>query len=210
MISDLCSKLAALRLSVLLLLIIQSSCTTLPETTSITPANWQDTVSHRMQITSWKVQGRLGVQTEDNGGSLDLYWKQEGESYTIRLIAPFGQGTILIKGDSNGVYIKTKDAEEYAANADALLASTLGIDIPVTGLRDWLRGLPMGNKPASGQRWDDQGHLYSLTQANWNIEMNQYQQVGHYILPHSFYLGRDDRPELGIRLLIRQWQAGPA
>lgn len=209
MIPDLSSGLTALRFGVLLLLVMQTACTTLPEMTSNVPAGWQHTVSHRLQITSWKVLGRLGVQTEENGGSLDLFWKQEGESYTIRLTAPFGQGTILIKGDASGVYIKTRESEEYAENADALLASTLGIAIPVTGLRDWLRGLPINNKPASGQQWDSQGHLYRLSQADWKIEMNEYRQVGEYVLPHSFYLGRDDRPELGIRLVIHQWQTGP-
>lgn len=198
--------LKAMRSGLLLFLVLLTSCSSLPKTTSIIPDGWQDTIERSQQINTWKVRGRLGVQTEDNGGSLDLIWSQQGEAYTIRLIAPFGQGTIFIKGDASGVTIKTTEGEEYAENADALLASSLGIDMPVTGLRDWLRGIPMSDKPVSGQQWNSHGQLYRLIQASWNIEMSEYQQVGDHLLPHTFYLSRDDRPELSIRLLIRQWQ----
>jgi outer membrane lipoprotein LolB len=183
-----------------------AACSYLPELTTTMPENWQDTLAHRHQIGSWKLQGRLGVQTEDNGGSLDLFWDQKDDSYSIRLIAPMGQGTILIKGNGQGVHIKTADGEQYAENADALLASSLGVKLPVTGLRDWLRGLPMENKPIVKQSWDRHGQLYQLVQDGWNVEMSNYKKVGNYQLPHNFFLTRDDRPELGIRLLIRRWK----
>lgn len=190
---------------ILMLPMVLVSCSYLPELTSVMPDNWHDTVASRQQVTSWKIQGRLGVQTEDDGGSLDLFWDQKGENYSIRLIAPMGQGTILINGNAQGVRIKTAEGEQYDENADALLASSLGIKIPVTGLRDWLRGLPMNNKPIVKQRWDEQGHLYQLVQDDWNIEMSDYKKVGDHQLPHGFFLSRDDRPELAIRVLIRQW-----
>ena len=190
---------------ILLLPIVLASCTYLPELTTTMPGDWRHTVAHRQQVGSWKIQGRLGVQTEDNGGSLDLFWNQTGESYNIRLIAPMGQNTILIKGNAQGVRIKTTDGEQYAEDADALMASSLGIKIPVTGLRDWLRGLPMKNKTIIKQSWNKQGQLYKLVQDGWNIEMSNYKKVGEHQLPHEFFLDRDDRPELGIRLLIRRW-----
>ncbi len=170
------------------------------------PMNWKDTVKHKQQIDSWKILGRLGVQTEDNGGSLDLFWDQKDESYSIRLIAPMGQGTILIKGNPQGALIKTADGEQYEKNVEAFLASSVGIKVPVMGLRDWLRGLPMKNKPIVTQSWDQQGHLHKLVQNGWNVEMSNYKSVGEHQLPHNFFLSRDDRPELGIRLLIRQWK----
>jgi outer membrane lipoprotein LolB len=190
---------------IMLLPTLLASCSYLPELTTTAPENWQETLERRHQIDSWKIQGRLGVQTEDNGGSLDLFWSQKGEDYSIRLIAPMGQGTILIKGNAQGVRIKTAEGEQYAENADALLASSLGTKVPVTGLRDWLRGMPMKNKPVIKQSWNEQGQLYKLLQDDWNVEMSNYKRVGESLLPHDFYLSRDDRPELGIRLLIRQW-----
>lgn len=186
---------------------LQLSCSTLIRTTTQAPADWQETLQHRKQIVSWKIQARLGIQTEDNGGSLDLFWNQQGDTYQIRMIAPMGQGVTLIRGNTRGVYVKTADGtEQYSDDADALLASSLGVDIPLAGLRDWLRGLPVKGQLASLQRWDENGQLVKLVQNNWNIEMSAYRKVAEYTLPHNFHFGRDDRPELSIRLLIRQWK----
>ncbi|MCW8923566.1 MAG: lipoprotein insertase outer membrane protein LolB [Gammaproteobacteria bacterium] len=188
-----------------LLLATQFSCNYLPKATAKSPDNWSQTVAQRQQLSSWKLTGRLGMQTEDNGGSLDLFWNQQDDAYNIRLIAAMGQGTILIKGDALGVVLRTSEGETYADNADELLASSLGVSVPLSGLHDWLRGVPAANRPVQKQLWDDQGHLHKLVQDGWNIEMSGYKKVGEHILPHAFYLDRDDQPELEIRLLIRQW-----
>ena len=186
-------------------LAVQFSCSYLPVATSKSPDNWQQTVAQRQQLSSWKLIGRLGMQTETNGGSLDLFWNQKKDVYKIRLIAAMGQGTILIQGNATGVSLRTKEGETYAKNADELLASSLGVRVPLSGLHDWLLGVPAADKPIQKQLWDEQGRLHKLVQDGWNIEMSDYKKVGKHILPHAFYLDRDDQPELEIRLMIRQW-----
>ena len=193
------------RVMLVTLLTAQFSCSYLPKTTSQIPDNWSQTVAQRQQILSWKLSGRLAMQTENNGGSLDLFWSQQDDIYKIRLIAAMGQGAILIKGNAHGVTLRTNEGEAYAENADELLASNLGVSLPISGLHDWLRGVPVSSRPAQKQLWNEQGQLYKLVQDGWNIEMSDYKKVGKHILPHAFYLDRDDQPELGIRLVIRQW-----
>ena len=185
---------------------MQLSCSALTATTKA-PADWQQTLQDRQQVESWKIQGKLGIQTEDNGGSLDLFWNQHGDAYQIRMIAPMGQGAVLIKGNGQSVYVKTADGnEQYSDDAKALLASELGVDIPLDGLRNWILGLPVKNEKVELQKWDEKGQLVRLVQNNWNIEMSAYRRVAGHMLPHRFYFGRDDRPELSIRLLVRQWK----
>ena len=183
----------------------QFSCSTLSKVSSQSPEGWSQTVVQRQQLSSWKVTARLGMQTETNGGSLDLFWNQQDDVYKIRLIAAMGQGTILIQGDAQGVRLRTNEGETYAENVDELLASSLGVSVPLSGLHDWLRGVPTTDKPVQKQLWDKHGQLYKLVQDGWNIEMSAYKKVGKHILPHAFYLDRDDQPELEIRLMIRQW-----
>ncbi len=187
------------------LVLLQSACSYRPETTRQTPENWPQTVAQRQQLSAWKLTGRLGIQTENEGGSLDVFWNQQGEHYKIRLIAALGQGTMLIQGGAGGVRLKTAEGEVYADSADELLASSLGVPVPISGLRDWLRGIPAEDLPVRKQSWNDQGQLHRLVQGGWNIEMSEYKKVETQTLPHAFYLSRDDRPELAIRLLIRQW-----
>ncbi|MDH5611730.1 MAG: lipoprotein insertase outer membrane protein LolB [Gammaproteobacteria bacterium] len=187
------------------LLAAQLSCSYLPRTTSQIPEHWLQSVAQKQQLSSWKLTGRLGIQTENNGGSMDLFWNQLDDAYKIRLIAAMGQGSILIQGDAHGVMLRTDKGETYADNADELLTSSLGVSVPLSGLHDWLRGVPVADRPVYKQLWDQQGQLYKLVQDGWNIEMSAYKKVGEYTLPHAFYLSRNDQPELGIRLVIRQW-----
>lgn len=192
------------------LLVSVTACGSLPERSAIIPDGWNETLAQKNQIMSWKLQGRLGVQTEAQGGAMDLFWLQHDDAYNIRLIAPLGQGAILLQGDAGGVNIKTADGESrYANNPDELFATTLGVQLPVNGLRDWLRGIPMRGLPIERQDWDENGNLYKLIQDGWRIEMSKYRKVNNQMLPHAFYLERDDRPELEIRLLIRNWQLDP-
>ena len=197
---------SAIRFLPVLLAGVMISCSTLTLTTKA-PEDWQQILQQRNQIVSWKIQGKLGIQTEDNGGSLDLFWNQKGDAYQIRMIAPMGQGAVFIRGNGKQVYVKTAEGEEqYSDDVDTFLITSLGVNIPLTGLRNWLRGMPMSGAPVEKQRWDKNGRLVRLVQNNWNIEMSEYRKVARHMLPHSFYIGRDDRPELDIRLLIRSWK----
>ncbi|MDH5710677.1 MAG: lipoprotein insertase outer membrane protein LolB [Gammaproteobacteria bacterium] len=187
------------------LLTLQQACSYLPRLSQKMPENWAQTVAQRQQISSWKVVGRLGIQTEHNGGSLDIFWRQNADVYKIRLVAAMGQGTTLITGNTHGVTLRTAEGVTYAESADELLASSLGINLPLSGMHDWLRAVPVADHPVQKQLWDKQGQLYKLVQDGWNIEMSDYRQVGEHSLPHAFYMNRDDQPELEIRLLIREW-----
>ncbi len=172
---------------------------------SIKPANWSATKKHRQSIKSWELRGRLGIQTADNGGSLDLNWHQDGDNYVIRLLAPLGQGSYLISGNLQSVMIRLPDGKtRILDNPDALFKSTLGFDLPVSALRDWVRGLPAASLPLDSIRWNRQGLLHVVDQAGWHVVMSN-DLGGKIRLPYKIYLSRKDRPELDIRLVLRQW-----
>ena len=182
------------------------SCSSMPEIISTQPDSWDADVVQKKKIKQWNLKARLGIQTESEGGAFDLFWKQDIDSYTIRLIAPLGMGALTIEGDSEAV--KVRDAQgltQHAANPDLLIKQSLGIDLPVSSLRQWLLGLPDRTLAVESMTWNGQGQLHRLGQAGWKIEMLRHQVVGESVVPHFFVLQRDDRPELDIRLIIRQW-----
>lgn len=189
------------------LTVLLVSCAGMREQVLQHPADWEQRLQHNQQITDWTIKARLGVQTETEGGSFDVYWQQLADSYEIRLIAPLGQGAVQINGDSNGVAISTADGQtEYSDDAEALFASMTGLSLPVTGLQDWLRGMPIQNVEMQHASWNEQGQLYKLEQKGWRLEMDRYKNIDDYELPHAFYLEREDRPELSVRMLIREWR----
>jgi len=185
---------------------ILASCASISEQVLERPADWESRLQHQQQISDWTIKARLGVQTETEGGSFDVFWQQLADAYEIRLIAPMGQGAVLINGDNAGVSITLANGQtEYSQDADALFASMTGLSLPVNGLQDWLRGIPIRGEEIQNISWNEHGQLYKLEQRGWRVEMSRYKTIAGYELPHDFYLEREDRPELSVRLLVREW-----
>jgi outer membrane lipoprotein LolB len=162
-------------------------------------------VEQRQSIKNWEIRGRLGVQTETNGGSMDIIWKQSGQEYSIRLIAPLGAGNYHIQGDDTFAEIYFPDGHrETLDNIEGAFSSILDVELPVSAINDWVRGIPARSMTISNPRWDDSGLLTNVQQSGWNVEMKKY--TGSSIpLPHAIYLSRDDNTDLDIRLALRQW-----
>ena len=183
------------RLVMCLLCLIIASCATVKEQITTEPAGWVAEQQIRQQIKAWEIRGRLGVQTESTGGTLDIIWKQSDEDYSIRLIAPLGAGTYLVQGDSSFAEIRFPDGEKKTVNnVNDVFTSTLEVDLPANALKDWVRGLPAKTLSVDDINWNEQGLLNNIKQSGWNIEMKKY--AGKKILlPHAIYLSRDDNAE---------------
>ena len=185
---------------------ILASCASISEQVLDRPEDWEARLQQHQQIEDWTIRARLGAQSETDGGSFDVFWQQVADAYEIRLIAPMGQGAVLINGDSNGVKISLADGRtEYSNDADELFSSMTGLSLPVNGLQDWLRGMPIQGEEIQYISWNEPGQLYKLEQSGWQVEMSRYKAVADYELPHAFYLEREDQPELSVRLLVREW-----
>ncbi len=172
---------------------------------TIEPASWAAQQRQRQQISTWEIRGRLGVQTQTTGGSFDLIWKQSGQDYSIRLILPLGAGGYLIQGNDYFADIRFPDGDKAVVNnIDDIFSSALGVNLPVSAVKDWVRGLPARSLPVESIRWNEHELLHTVKQSGWNVEMTNYMGNG-LLLPHTIYLGRDDDAELDIRLVFRQW-----
>lgn len=181
------------------------SCATVGQRVITEPAGWAADQEKRQQIKIWEIRGRLGVQTENNGGTMDIIWKQSDEAFSIRLIAPLGAGTYLIQGDNDLAEIRFPDGQRKTlSNIDDVFSSTLEIDLSANAVKDWIRGLPAAALPVENISWNDQGLLETVRQAGWNVEMKKY-TGNEILLPHVIYLSRDDNSDIDVRLVLRQW-----
>jgi outer membrane lipoprotein LolB len=194
----------ARRYAAVLLLAVVAGCATrppLPEPAP--PAVWE---AHRQSLLSlqhWKVQGRVAIRDHDDGWNAEFDWQQAGDNFRIRLRGPFGQGGVELQGDPRGVVLRRQDqAPVYARNADELLFRETGWKLPVAGMHDWLRGLPVAQLPAQ-TGWDAQGRLYSLQQDGWSIDYGRYQRVAEYQLPERMQLERD---AIRVKIVVDHWQ----
>ena len=187
------------------------ACASISEQVLQSPVGWDERLRTHQQIDDWTIKARLGVQTETEGGSFDVFWQQQDGGYDIRLVAPMGQGAVQINGDGDGVLISLANGRTaYSDDPDDLFAEMTGLSLPVKGLQDWLRGMPIQDEPFRYISWNEHGQLYKIEQEGWRVEMSRHQAIDGYELPHKFYLEREDRPELSVRLLVREWRPGPA
>ena len=190
---------------VLLTCSILVSCATVKQQVFTEPAGWIAEQQQRQQIKIWEIRGRLGVQTESNGGSMDIIWKQSDEEFSIRLIAPLGAGTYLIQGDNEVADIRFPDGQKKVVNnIDEVFSSALEIELPANAVKDWIRGLPAKSLSVESISWNEQGLINRIKQSGWNVEMKKY-TGNDILLPHAIYLSSDDNDELDVRLVLRQW-----
>jgi outer membrane lipoprotein LolB len=192
-------------LAISIALLMLASCATVKEQITVEPASWRAEQQKRQQIKIWEIRGRLGIQTENNGGSLDIIWKQAEQDFSIRLIAPLGGGNYLVQGSRDNAEIRFPDGQiETVDNIDEVFSSILDVNLPVNAVKDWIRGLPAKTLSVENISWNEQGLLNTIKQSGWNVEMKKY--IGKKILlPHIIYLSRDGNTELDIRLVLRQW-----
>lgn len=185
------------------------ACSTTQEKGQTTePASWLQQQKKLKQLQNWAISGRISVQTEFEGGQADYRWQQHNETdYDIRLLAPMGAGTTLIKGSLNGVSLKTSSGDElFDSDVDKLMLRLNGWPVPVSGLQYWVKGLPAPGSQFEISKWNKSGLPAVMLQDGWRIELRKYKKIGELSLPGKLFINRQNGEEVDVRLIIRQWQ----
>ncbi|CAK0764778.1 Outer-membrane lipoprotein LolB [Gammaproteobacteria bacterium] len=189
--------------SSLLVLALLTGCTTTSE--SLGPeseAAWRVRQPALESFQNWEFIGRVAVQREEEGWFASLHWKQRGTAYRLQVSGPAGQGAARLNGDDVGVSLIRGDGTVYlASRPEELLATHLGWQVPVTGLRYWIRGVPTPTEWES-RALDAAGHLVRLRQDGWDIHFDRYSAVDTLELPGRLVL---ERPPLTVRIIMERW-----
>lgn len=188
-----------------LALMLFAGCATPPPVISPEAARaWSARQTVLTQLAAWRADGRIGVVSAQDGWHANFQWVQQDAGYRIHLIGPLGQGRVTIESEGWEVRIQTQDGQRWtAADADELLEQSLGVRLPVNGLRYWARGLP---EPGSTPRleMDASGRLTRLEQNGWIIEYPAYTPTALNLdLPERIVARRAD---LSVKLVIEQWR----
>lgn len=195
-----------LRHAVFALLAMLTACAVQPPQVSEAPRSaW---LAHRATLESldrWQAQGRVAVRVGQEGWNASFDWSQLGDDYRIRLRGPFGQGAVELSGHpQRGVWLRRADAPpRFALDPESLLLEETGWQLPVAGLADWLRGLPVETGPEPDLVWDEQGRLAALQQDGWQIDYRRYQTIGGQQLPDRLQLARD---ALRVKVVVDEWR----
>lgn len=190
-----------MRILCLLLLLWLAGCTHLSLSSS--HPLWETHQTHLKMMETWSIQGSIAIATEKDTWNARVYWQQKGFLYQLRFNAPLGQGAMLLDGDEHRVTMRTAKNETFVArNPDTLIRQTLKLEIPVSGLYFWIRGLP-APAPILEHDFNDQGYLHMLQQNDWYIEYGEYVKVGTLELPKKIFLSH---APFDVKIVISQWK----
>ena len=180
------------KLFIAVLIILLNACASPQKhTSSIDSALWEKHQQQVKHINQWNISGRIAISTEDNGGQADLFWAQKNDQhYDIKLVAPFGGGTSYLQGRPQGVLLTTSDGQQIMEqDTETLLAQIQDWHFPVSGVRDWLLGIPSPNSESRLLNWNLETHLTLMEQDGWRVEMRKYKKVGQFQISYLlFYL----------------------
>ena len=56
-------------------------------------------------LDAWRLVGRIGVVTADDGGSATLRWHQMPQRYEIDVLGPFGKGLVRLYGNDKAAVL---------------------------------------------------------------------------------------------------------
>jgi len=153
----------------------------------------------------YSVSGRMSVRYVNATSSQreQLYggfeWVEHGNAIALTLTDPLGQGVARIESNPQRTSIMLRDGSTRSApTPEALTRATLGWTLPLSGLRNWLRG--HGGKGARTET-NAAGRIRSVQEDGWLVRYPQIDSdpVGHISRIDLDYSGPG--PEISLRLL---------
>jgi len=131
--------------------------------------------------------GRFAIRAEEfsrnpeavQGG---FVWSDRGQLLTLDLTNPMGAVLARVEVGPQGALLQESNGKvTRASHPDALIRQVLGQEIPVSGLRAWMRGQPAAGSSAEGVSRSS-GHITQLRQNGWSIELARYDAQGPRLL----------------------------
>lgn len=168
---------------------------------------WKQRQAMFARMTSWRMQGRVGVQFREESASFGISWLQQGNGqYEMNIKNPLtGSIVAYLKGSPSSVSLQANGKTYQDANAERLLQSQMGVSLPLEGMKYWVRGIPSPDSPVQQVKLDAQGRPQTLQQAGWVIEYTGWQGEDSNALPDKLNLTRAAE-NTKVKVLAQDWQ----
>ncbi|CAN5366203.1 N/A [soil metagenome] len=163
-----------------------------------TPARFEG--NSATQALVFQAEGRLSVTAPDEiepsrGTSLSgkFVWIERERSTELGLSSPFGDTLARLMIEPGRVELRTPGNTELGATPEELMARRLGVELPVSGLRHWLRG---------ANRADQMQAPTAFAEDGWRISYPEMDASGK---PRQVRLERDAPRPVQVRIVVDRW-----
>ena len=174
-----------------------------PLSTNLT---WEQQQQKLQQLDHWTLTGKLAIFLENDRQTANIYWKQQGDNYSIQLSTFIGTRILQVTKNEQGVEIINNDDEVFTGQDANTLIKQLspGLDLPISALQQWIKSNPAN---ASYQLNDQQQVSdilgFDASQNIWEVSFQQYQNFSGIALPKRVDLKRDN---IRLKIAINQWK----
>ena len=198
----------ALPISTVALLLSLGACASLAPHVASQPPSSQAVNYHD----ALDLKGRLSLRYERNGKEEAMHgsfeWSQAPQHIALTLLSPLGQTLATVEiTPVSATLTQANQPPRSTADADTLIADTLGWPLPVSGLRDWLQGFVVD---ASGKRIVValQADDVITTKDGWRLHYVTWDSDGAAPRPKRIDLERYTMQagQVSARIVIDEWQ----
>lgn len=169
-------------------------------------ALWENRLEALAGLEDWRLDGRIGVVTPDDGFTATMRWEQDGSAVDLRLHGPFGAGGVHFNGNDEWLVVRDSEGGTFRTEQpQAELSWRLGWTLPLSSFRYWMAGRP---DPRGEHEFelDSQGRITRLEQFGWTIVYRRYASAGSVDVPTRVTA---DNGEVTIKFGVRDWTFDP-
>lgn len=168
---------------------------------------WQLRHGALLKLEQWQLQGRTVIRQGKEALNAGLRWQENRGTYQIKIEGPFSQGGITLDGDGKRTVLTMADGEKrIAAAPEILIKESIGIQLPISALRDWVRGIPDSSMNIDRLELDAKGQVTHLIQQDWDITFLRYVPFGNNSMPEKIFINKGD---MSLRLIVTRWKNMP-
>jgi outer membrane lipoprotein LolB len=149
--------------------------------------------------------GRVVVKQGTQRDKAGVRWTHQASADEILLLAPLGQTMARIQRDHNRATLEASGRRYVASDMESLMQQALGWQLPLSGMRYWLLGLPAPDDESSIEM-SPNGQLGVLRQQGWVIRYGKYASDSMDALPLRMDMKRNG---MEVTLIIDEWELQP-
>lgn len=156
-----------------------------------------------LALGNWRAQGRMAITNGEDGGSIGFVLNdtRNGE---LRLNLSSAAGRWRLLAGPEGAELEGNRIPRRTARfPEPLVEEALGWYLPVSLMRDWIRGLPAPHD--AHQIFAENGSLQRLEHADWQIDYERFREVDGHWLPQKI-VARSGPYQ--VTLVILNWRLG--
>jgi outer membrane lipoprotein LolB len=149
----------------------------------------------------WTLDGRVAVQTAQDGWSANLHWEHDRAQDRVRISGPFSQGAVSVVLQGDLIYINEGNGKtEVSRDPDTALRERVGFPVPLRSLRYWLLGVPAQHTDTAAVTTGE-----GFVQQGWTLNYSGAYQADGFTLPARMVANNEHAK---LKLVVDSWGVG--